>query len=140
MSAAFVFGAQSRLAMVGVHPDLIRVAYLGLRHSIYDFAVTEGVRGERRQRDLVARGWSRTMSSKHLLHADGYGHAIDVVAVGDLNGDGITDAQDRMLRWDPAVYTAIAVAMQCVANELGVKIRWGGDFKSFFDGPHFELV
>ena len=140
MSAAFVFGAQSRLAMVGVHPDLIRVAYLGLRYSVYDFAVTEGVRGERRQRELVARGWSRTVASKHLLHEDGYGHAIDVVAVGDLTGDGVTDAQDTARRWDPAVYTAIAVAMKAAADELGVKIRWGGDFKTFFDGPHFELA
>jgi peptidoglycan LD-endopeptidase CwlK len=30
--------------------------------------------------------------------------------------------------------------MKQAAKELGVSIRWGGDFKSFFDGPHFELV
>jgi len=26
------------------------------------------------------------------------------------------------------------------ANELDIDIKWGGDFKSFFDGPHYELV
>ena len=27
-----------------------------------------------------------------------------------------------------------------VAAALGIKVRWGGDFKSFFDGPHWELL
>lgn len=26
------------------------------------------------------------------------------------------------------------------AEELGIKIRWGGHFKNFFDGPHYELI
>jgi hypothetical protein len=26
------------------------------------------------------------------------------------------------------------------ADELGIKVRWGGDFDGFFDGPHWELV
>jgi hypothetical protein len=26
------------------------------------------------------------------------------------------------------------------AELMGIKIKWGGDFKSFFDGPHFELI
>ncbi|HJZ04768.1 MAG TPA: M15 family metallopeptidase [Patescibacteria group bacterium] len=26
------------------------------------------------------------------------------------------------------------------AHKLGIGIRWGGDFKGFFDGPHYELT
>jgi len=26
------------------------------------------------------------------------------------------------------------------AKRMGIKVRWGGHFKSFYDGPHFELV
>lgn len=26
------------------------------------------------------------------------------------------------------------------AKRMNIKIRWGGNFKSFFDGPHWELV
>ena len=26
------------------------------------------------------------------------------------------------------------------ADQLGIKVRWGGHFTSFFDGPHFELI
>lgn len=27
-----------------------------------------------------------------------------------------------------------------VAAAKGIEIRWGGHFKNFFDGPHFELI
>lgn len=27
-----------------------------------------------------------------------------------------------------------------VAAAKGIQIRWGGHFKNFFDGPHFELI
>ena len=27
-----------------------------------------------------------------------------------------------------------------VASGMGISVRWGGDFKSFFDGPHWELL
>ncbi len=26
-----------------------------------------------------------------------------------------------------------------VASQMHISIRWGGNFKSFFDGPHFEI-
>lgn len=79
------------------------------------------------------------MNSKHLLQTDGWAHAIDVVAVGDLNMDGVVDVQDRSITWDKEIYGRIAEAMYAAAKEFGVKIRWGGEFKSLFDGPHFEL-
>jgi hypothetical protein len=27
-----------------------------------------------------------------------------------------------------------------IAAEKGIPVRWGGHFKNFFDGPHFELI
>jgi peptidoglycan L-alanyl-D-glutamate endopeptidase CwlK len=29
--------------------------------------------------------------------------------------------------------------MKQAAYELNIKIEWGGDWKSFKDGPHFQL-
>jgi peptidoglycan L-alanyl-D-glutamate endopeptidase CwlK len=26
-----------------------------------------------------------------------------------------------------------------IAVPLGIKVKWGGDFKTFFDGAHWEL-
>jgi peptidoglycan LD-endopeptidase CwlK len=142
---SYRFGTASRERLKGVHPDLILVVSRGLLYSPIDFAISEGVRGRERQRELVAKGASKTLQSKHLLQADGYGHAIDVVAVGDLDGDGDVDAQDRARTWEPAVYRLIAGAMQQAAEDLGIGVRWGGEFKTrdgkpFFDGPHFELA
>lgn len=141
---SFTFGQKSLSKLVGVHPDLVRVAHAGLARSPIDFAVTEGLRLLERQRELVAKGFSQTLDSKHLAQPDGWAHAFDVVAVGDLDGDGDIDAQDKSLTWDPVIYTAISVAMLGAAAELGVPVRWGGTFKTrdgrpFLDGPHYEL-
>ena len=29
--------------------------------------------------------------------------------------------------------------VKATATRLGVKVQWGGDFKGFFDGPHWEI-
>jgi hypothetical protein len=88
-----------------------------------------------RQHDLYRLGTTETLQSKHLT-----GRAIDVMAIGDLNADGVTDAKDRARTWDPEIYCTIANVMFRAAKELQIDIRWGGDFHDFFDGPHFELA
>lgn len=30
--------------------------------------------------------------------------------------------------------------VKATAQRLGIQVRWGGDFKGFFDGPHWEIV
>ncbi len=132
--------ARSRRRLVGAHPDLALVISRGLLYSPYDFVVTEGPRTIERQRELVSKGYSKTYASKHLPQSDGLAHAIDVMAIGDLNRDGVVDRHDKAITWDRHVYTAIAEAMKTAATQLGIEIRWGGDFEGFFDGPHFELV
>ena len=75
-----------------------------------------------RQQQLFNSGASTTMNSRHLT-----GHAVDLGAwVGAV-------------RWDWPLYHRIAEAMKAAAAELGVSIIWGGDWKTFKDGPHFEL-
>jgi peptidoglycan L-alanyl-D-glutamate endopeptidase CwlK len=136
----FFFGNRSLQKFRDLHPSLVAVAFLGLQKSKHDFAVTEGLRTQARQRELFSAGRSMTLRSKHLLQDDHWAHAFDVMAVGDLNGDGDVDAQDGSITWDRGIYQDIANAMKEAAAELGISIRWGGDFKTFFDGPHFELA
>lgn len=109
--------------MAGVHQDLVRVIMRAAALSAVDFRITEGLRTLERQKDLVAAGASRTMKSRHLT-----GHAVDVAA--EVGGK---------VRWDWPLYHKIAAAVKAAANELGVPIVWGGDWKTFKDGPHFEL-
>lgn len=107
----------------GVHPDLVKVVKRAIELSEIDFAVTEGLRTIERQKELFAKGASTTMKSRHLT-----GHAIDVAAIVGTS-----------IRWDWPLYDKISVAFKAAAKELNVPIVWGGDWKSFKDGPHFEL-
>jgi peptidoglycan L-alanyl-D-glutamate endopeptidase CwlK len=47
---------------------------------------------------------------------------------------------DGKITWDKQHYVTLSLAVKKAAEELRINIRWGGDFKSFFDGPHFELI
>ncbi|MBM5782930.1 MAG: M15 family metallopeptidase [Pelagibacterales bacterium] len=45
------------------------------------------------------------------------------------------------IKWeDKASHDNFARAVKATAEHLGIKVRWGGDFKDFRDAPHYELV
>lgn len=125
---------RSLLKLEGVDSELVAVVKRAIELTEVDFAVTEGLRSMDRQHLLVMRGYSQTLRSKHLV-----GKAVDVMAVGDLNNDGIVDHQDKSITWNREHYGKIAEAFHEAARKIGVTVRWGGDFKTFYDGPHFEL-
>ena len=108
----------------GVHEHLVAVVKEAIKITTVDFAVLEGLRSVDRQRILVKQGASKTMRSRHLT-----GHAVDL---GAWVGGGI--------RWDWPLYHRIADAMKDSADKLCIPIEWGGDWKSFPDGPHFQLT
>ena len=148
---------RSETNLIGVHADLVRV----VRHAaelvptldpLCGFVVTEGLRSQLRQEQLVKTGASRTMQSRHLT-----GHAVDLAAT--VAGE---------VRWDLGLYYRLALAMRRAAVEEAVPINWGGCWealnalpdseealgravasyasrskqagrKPLIDGPHFEL-
>lgn len=115
--------ARSAKSLEGVHADLVKVMNLA-RDKGAKFIVIEGLRSLERQRQLVAMGASQTMNSRHLT-----GHAVDVVPV-DSNGK---------ISWDWPLYHIIAPIIKSAAEELDIPVKWGGDWVSFKDGPHWEL-
>jgi peptidoglycan L-alanyl-D-glutamate endopeptidase CwlK len=119
----FALGARSLSRLEGVHPDLVKVVQLAIRKSDLDFTVLEGRRTIDRQRQLFAQKATKTMNSRHLT-----GHAVDLAPV--INGD---------VSWDWPLYNRLAPHVKAAAAELGVDITWGGDWRSFKDGPHWEL-
>lgn len=121
---AFNFGKRSLKNLEGVHPELVRVITRALEISTVDFMVMEGLRTLNRQKVLFAAGATKTLKSRHLT-----GHAVDVApwVAGQV-------------RWDWPLFHQIASAVKLAAAELGVSITWGGDWRSFKDGPHFELT
>ena len=119
----FKLGKRSIERLQGVHPDLVKVVERAIDLSPVDFTVLEGLRSPERQQTLVASGASQTLNSRHIT-----GHAVDLGAWVDNQVD-----------WSWPLYHKIANAMKAAANELGVAIVWGGDWRTFKDGPHFEL-
>lgn len=110
--------------LVGVHADLVRFVRLGAQRSVVRFKVVEGLRTLHRQRQLLAKGATRTLNSRHLT-----GHAVDLVPM--LNA--------RELSWHWPHYHALAPVLKRAAADLQIALDWGGDWKSFKDGPHWEL-
>ena len=115
----------------GVHPDLVRV----VRRCAADwkdagtgFIVTCGVRTLAEQKVLVAKGASKTLRSRHIPAANGYAHAVDLAAT--IAGK---------VRWDWPLYDRLAKAMKEAAKAEKVPLEWGGDWKTFKDGPHYQL-
>lgn len=118
---AYKLGTRSRQSLSGVHPDMIAVVERALEISEVDFTVIEGVRNIERQRKLLKAGKSTTLKSRHLT-----GHAVDMVP-WPVDWEDL----DR--------FELMAKAMKAASAELDIPIVWGGDWKSFYDAPHFEL-
>jgi len=119
----FSLGPRSKQRLKGVHPDLVKVVERAIKITDVDFTVLEGLRTPERQKVLVEAGASQTLNSRHLT-----GHAVDLGAwVGDE------------VRWDWPLYHKIHIAMLAASIELQIPIEWGGNWKRFKDGPHYQL-
>lgn len=118
-----ILNERSRRNLEGVHADLVRVTERAAEITAVSFIVTEGVRTLKRQKQLVAKGASQTLGSRHLT-----GHAVDVAA---LVGGKVS--------WDWPLYHRIADAFQQAGGDLGIPIESGANWTRFPDGPHHQL-
>ena len=116
-----------------VEPVLVSIIKEAISRFAMNVQISEGSRSYEQQKKNVAKGVSQTMKSKHL-DPDGTGpkkaRAVDV-AIIDAGGKYVTDLKH---------YRAFANVVLQVAKEKGVKVVWGGNWKTLVDGPHFELV
>ena len=120
---------RSLKALVGVHPDLVAVVKRAAEILPGGFIVTEGLRSKERQRELFAKGLSKTLNSRHL-----YGLAVDFAPLIDTDGDG-----DKEVTWKTPAFLPVIKAFRQAAAELNVPIVSGSEWKTFKDFPHIEL-
>lgn len=118
-----ILNPRSEKNLVGVHPKLVAVVRRAADVSGIDFMVIEGLRTVERQKQLVAKGASKTMNSKHIT-----GHAVDIVPL--IDGE---------IRWDWPIFYKLGPIIKQAAKDMGVNIVWGGDWVTFKDGPHWEI-
>ena len=149
----FTLSQRSLGRLDGVKNELHSVVTTAIGLTNVDFGVTCGLRDLKTQEDLVARGASQSLKSKHLT-----GEAVDVVAY--IGGSRIS--------WELNLYDDIADAFKEASVREGVGIKWGASWhipdlrdwegtaeeamnsyidlrrsqgrRPFIDAPHFELV
>ena len=136
----------------GVDERLVAVVKHAITVTKNDFGVICGLRTIEEQRELVAKGASKTMNSRHIG-----GEAVDLMCYVGSRGS-----------WELNLYDEIADAMKEGAIAVGVGIRWGAAWhisdirewsgtmeeamnayvdlrrsqgkRPFIDAPHFELA
>jgi peptidoglycan L-alanyl-D-glutamate endopeptidase CwlK len=106
------------------HIDLQRVVKLAAERT--KLAVTCGYRNEVDQRAAYANGFSKAQYP-NSPHNQKPSRAADLVPLP-------VDYSDL------AAFDRLAVVVKQAAADLGIRIVWGGDFRSFKDRPHYELA
>lgn len=105
----FKLSQRSLDKLEGVDERLVAVVKRAIGETKVDFGVICGLRTIEEQRELVAKGASQTMKSKHI---DGL--AVDLMAYVGSRGS-----------WELNLYDDIGDAMILAAKDVGVPLRWG---------------
>lgn len=130
------FSNASLAQLDSCHVNLQRLAHEAIK--VYDFAVVEGHRGQAKQDAAYAAGNSQ-VKWPHGAHNATPSRAFDVMPYP-------IDWSDKPANHERSAL--LAGVLFAVAKQLGIKIRWGGDWNSdgdtrderFRDYGHFELV
>lgn len=128
LAKTVVYRQSEQTILNGIHPDLLSVYHLANEYAHqdgYHIHIREGMRTPKRQAQLFRSGFSSTMNSRHLD-----GHALDL-------GYQYEGPQSNSRDWYYA--RIINKHMQRAAKDLGIRIEWGGYWKSFPDGFHWQL-
>ena len=142
------FSRQSAGRLATCHPDLRRLLNAVLAKR--DTTILEGVRSDARQAELYRQGRSKLdgvrRRSKHQRKPDGYSHAVDAAPYPVRWNTDATEVYADWIAWARVVLET--------ADELGIRVRWGGDWdrdwdrvsdprsdadQRFNDWPHWEL-
>lgn len=133
----FSFSQSSENKLLNLHDSLVKVARSVIQ--VMDFAVICTSRSLEEQEDLIEKGLSKTISSKHLYKPKSW--AIDIAPYYSW--------KDPKINWnDTNAFIYLAGIWMGHAFLQGVKCRWGGDWntnhdlsdQTFFDLGHFELI
>lgn len=126
-----IINSSSEAKLKKVHPDLIKVVRRTaklIKDSSFGFIITCGARTLEEQKKLLKAGATKTLNSRHIPGADGYSKAVDFAVT-----------VDGKIKWDWPLYSKLAGIVKEAAKLEKVNIEWGGDWKTFKDGPHFQL-
>jgi peptidoglycan L-alanyl-D-glutamate endopeptidase CwlK len=128
----FKYSVQSKNNLATCHQDLQKLFNEVIKN--YDCSILQGWRSNEEQEELFKAGRSK-LRAKQSKHNKNPSLAVDVVPYP-------VDWDDKDRFYHFAGY------VKGVADTMGIKIRWGGDWnnnnsfddQTFDDLPHFELI
>lgn len=136
MAKGAKLGERSIKRLSSCHPEIIRLVRWVEERIYFDITVLEGKRSDERQQELFSQGFSQLDGvSRKSKHQRTPSDAIDIAPYP--------------VDWDDKnKFYLLAGYMLAGAAELGLDIRWGGDWdrdgdlgdSSFIDLPHFERM
>lgn len=137
MSSGYRWGKRSLSRLSTCHDDLQRLMTAALEHPDCpsDMTIVFGHRSNAEQNELYAQGRTKpgrvvtNAKAGQSRHNSWPSEAVDVIPY--VNGSGSWD-------WDDI--NPMADHIKRVAANLGIKVTWGGDFRSFRDGAHWEMT
>ena len=120
-------------SLAPVHPDLRKVVSLAAQRAKddgYDFFIKDSSRTLLEQKANLRNGASKTLNSRHLPDKNGIVYAVDITIPYEGNPSNAKDWEQVRL---------VNRYMQQAANDLNIDVEWGGNWKGFPDGFHFQL-
>lgn len=123
------FSKVSASKLATCHPDLQKIFNEVIQAA--DCTIICGARTLEEQKKVFADGFSKidgiNKKSKHQISAEQpLSLAVDVLPYP--------------IKWnDRKGHEEFARLVKAIAQRHGIKIAWGGDWKSFKDRPHYEL-
>jgi len=154
MANGFKFGKSSLSRLESVDPRISEIMKESIKTSPYDFGIVQGKRSYEDQFSLWKKGrkWNeslglesdpeswqpdksagnivtKTMQSKHMT-----GRAVDIAWF---------NTEKFGFDWsDESKYKELGQHIKATSLKLGYgeDVTWGGDWESFKDYPHFEIV
>jgi len=125
----FKLSDKSKERMKGVDDRLQQVANAALLITKIDFGIPRdgGLRTAVRQKQLYDENKSKADGYKYKSHHQ-TGKALDFYAYVDGKAS-----------WDELHLAMVATAFLQAGSILGIKLEWGGNFRSFKDMPHIQI-
>lgn len=134
------FSKADEVKLSSCHPDLVRL--MKYAREKFEFMIIVGYRNEQDQ-NAAYNAKTTKLKWPHSKHNHQPSLAVDIAPVKlDSNYKHWIDWKDVQL------FITLSEHIFACAKELGIKIRWGGDFNmdgnitttDAWDKPHYELI
>ena len=121
----FKYSKTSLKRLLTCHKDLQVLLSEALKNSPFDISILCGYRSKKEQNDAYNTGNSQ-LKYPHSKHNSNPSIAVDI-APYPIDWDDINR------------FVILSEHIKKTADDLGINVQWGGDWKNFKDYPHWEL-